>query len=472
MATRLVNNTTFLGEARAAQATSPARVHGPRLCTQWLRILKVAQMFSPQHQQVQEIAQEMVVFINEILTTLDEKRLTLQVATQNIFLNSELIPFEQSHYSRSVFLRDTFGALGINTIMCEQGVRAGAIVAFVQETIQTLNEDKQCKRFEQAEFLASYNEEEQGEEVNTDLRMEILGLYAGLLVKSAVYFEQVSRVKVPSAKHVKRLIQKITDRFDDHRGVFVGMIHLKLVKSTPFVHAVNTALYAMLIAHQLKLPRTDIVRVGMTSMTQDIHKLRGTFDEPDDIEVGKPSHFKTNMTSVTMLSEMGSRDVLSALRLVTGYERGFPQGLPLPQDWYDEELTPHLLTRIVELAKHYDMLTRGVGTHVQKSDMALQTIMGSMGSHYDPNLTRLFINIIGVYPVGAVVLLSTGERALVMKSPTLAPSQAVANRPTVKVLDDLGRVMDLSHVTHRKVSIVEIVEDLPVLEQPGALFLF
>lgn len=473
MATRLVNNTTFLGEARSARSTGPARVHGPKLCTQWLRIIKIAQMFSPQHKQVQEIAQEIADSVNAILASINEKRLTLQLTKQNIFLNSELIPFEQSHHSRSVFLRETFGAIGLNTIMCVQGIRAGAIVAFIQEVTRVMDaKDQTLTQFEQPEFLASHKKEEEEEGVNTDLRMEILELYAGLLIKSAVYFHQVSRVKVPSAKHVKRLIQKITDRFDDHRGVFIGMIHLKLVKDTPFVHAVNTALYGMLIAHQLKLPRTDIVRVGMTSMTQDIHKLRGTFDEPEEIEVGKPSHFQTNMTSVTMLSEMGSRDVLSALRLVTGYERGFPQGLPLPKNWYDEELTPHLLSRIIELAKHYDMITRGVGTQAQESDMALQTIMNSMGSHYDPDLTRLFINIIGVYPVGAVVMLSTGERALVMKSPTLAPSQAVADRPTVKVLDDLGRVMDLSHVTHKDVSIVEVVEDLPSVEQPGALFLF
>ena len=471
MATRLINNTTFLGDARAAKATSPARVHGPGLCTQWMRILKIAQMFDPQHRQVQEISQAIAEQINDLIRTLNDGRLTLQFSGQNIFLNSELIPFEQSHYTRSVFLREAFESVGVNTLTCHQGVRPGAIVAFVKQLDSALKNDTTFVEFEHPGISASYTHEEE-EAIDDDLRMEVLGLYAGLLVKSAVYFDQVSKVKVPSAKHVKRLIQKITDKFEDHRGVFIGLIHMKVVKNTPFVHAVNTALYAMLIAHQLNFPRTDIVRVGMTSMTQDIHKLRAMFEEPEEIEVGKPSHFKTNMTSVTMLSEMGAQDVLSALRLVTGYERGFPQGLPLPQSWYHEELTPHLLSRIIELSKHYDMITRGVGTPQQESDLALQTIMNNMGSHYDPDLTRLFINVIGVYPVGSLVLLSTGERALVMRSPTLAPSQSVANRPTVKVLDDVGRVMDLSHVNHREISIVKIIEDVDPLEQPGALFLF
>ena len=472
--TRLLNSTSFLTEGQTRKTESAAAQFGTKLCGEWMKILRVTDLFPVEHPQVAMAVQGMIYALEEAFEQFKEDHFSLQMTEKNIFLNGDLIRFDESQYSRSVFLRETFQSISINIITCRMGIGSGEVLAFLQR----FKEAKLKMRvglgdFAQPNLIFEFKREEiQDDPTRLDEKRAIVEMYAGLVIKCAIYFHQIKRVKAPSAKHIKRLIQKMTDEFDEYSNVFVGLIQLKIIKDQPFIHAINTAIYAMLIAHRVGLKRSDIVRVGMTAITQDIHRIRNPLEDDDQIELGQVSHFKTNMTSVTMLSEMGSQDVLSALRLVTSYERGFPYNKPLPDDWYMQELSPHLLSRTVELANHYNMLSTGIGTEKLESDMALQTIMNSMGSHYDPDLTKLFINVVGVFPVGSAVLLSTGEQALVVRSPSLAENKSVANRPTVRLMDGSERLIDLSADEHRSVRIVEILKDEDVEEPPSAVFLF
>jgi hypothetical protein len=53
------------------------------------------------------------------------------------------------------------------------------------------------------------------------------------------------------------------------------------------------------------------------------------------------------------------------------------------------------------------------------------------GQHFDPILIKVFINILGIYPVGTLLRLDTGELALVVSS----PSREFSKRPLVCVLE-------------------------------------
>jgi cysteine synthase A len=55
------------------------------------------------------------------------------------------------------------------------------------------------------------------------------------------------------------------------------------------------------------------------------------------------------------------------------------------------------------------------------------------GARYDPILVKAFINCLGVFPVGSLVLLSSGELAVVVNA---SPDPATLDRPTVKVIAD------------------------------------
>ncbi|MFU8806095.1 MAG: hypothetical protein ACNA8W_19945, partial [Bradymonadaceae bacterium] len=275
-------------------------------------------------------------------------------------------------------------------------------------------------------------------------------------------------------KEIKRLVQRITDHIDEHGDAFVGLINMKLMTGQDFVHATNCAVYSMVLAHAVRLSPPDIVRCGMTAIAQDIDKL-DTDSSDVQMEVGDKSHFDTNLASVITLSQTGTRDVLSALRLVTNYERGFPYNRPLPVSWYQDGLKPHLLSRIIEIARDYDVLTQGYEElEPLKPDMALQALMERIGSHYDPILTKLFINALGVYPVGCVVRLNDGRQALVIRSSDLRASDGLsqAARPVIRMLDGSEEIVDLSKDSNSGLSIERILQDDEVKTRPSAFLLF
>lgn len=476
--TTIAQTTSFLAEKQDREDDSAAKLVGPRLVNELVRLFKNSDIFGVEHQQLREMATETTSWLGECFQTYKEEEFSLQMTSQNIFFNGQLLKFEENQYARSVILRAIFLTFSINQLTFERGIGPGELIAMLK-AVKEVREGKSggLEGFSQPHLkLTAVGHRDLEDLAEADERRVVIELYAGLIIKCAVYFHQLQRTSSASARHIKRLVQKIADKFEEHRNVFIGLINLKLIIGQDFVHAVNTALYAMFIAHEVELDRLDLVRVAMTAITQDIHRLRREFDEDEDIELGKPSHFRTNMNSVMMLSEMGSSDLLSALRLVTSYERGFPYNKPLPDAWYREEMRPHLLSRIVELARHYDLLTQGMdGQRPLKSDLALQAISDQMGRHYDPKLTKLFINLVGVYPVGEIVRLSTSERAIVIQSPTVAEStsnKSVAHRPVVRLLDGSERIVDLSAQANHSIRIVEILDRDAVEEQPGAFFFF
>ncbi len=477
--------TGFLKENRQTDHTL-TKVLGPKIITDILRIMHTAKIFGPEHSHVKQICHELSTSMAEAFEDRTEEAFTLQFTDANIFINGQIVKFPEAEFTRSVMVRSMFIAQSINQIKFLKGVEASEWSALVQALSSAEAPKKnQAKKTAKIASLETFDQPHiklravslrNFENLATeDVRSQIVEIYAGLMVKCAQYFEQLKTSSNASARFMKRLIQRATDYFADYRHVFIGLINLKVIQHQDFVHAVNTALYSMFIAQELGLERTELVRIGLTAITQDVDRI--LHQEHEDVqEVGDKSHFKTNMTSVTVLSQMGSTDVVSALRLVTTYERGFPYNKPLPHDWYSEEFRPHLLSRLVEIARHYDILIQGLDENTPLTpDLALQTLSQQMGRHYDPRLTKLFINVIGIYPVGEMVLLSSGEKAIVVKSPNITQAQSnksIAHRPTVKLLNGSNQLIDLAIESNHNIHIVEIVEATEDEQHPGAFFFF
>ena len=471
-----MQHTMFLKERDQVVDDTLLTEVGPAISTFLVRVIKVSTMYTGEHAQVNQAAKQFTDWLAEQFEELREDAFSLQMSDKNFFINGQLLKLDARAFREALKIRETFGEYSINSIILRRGVAAGEIVALVQALRDVRSgELPSLEMFQQPNLKLETVVEQDFDVPDIDERRELIEHYASLLVKCHIYFDRLKKGTTPSSRHIKRLVQKICDTLEDRGDVYVGLINLRLIEGQEFVHAVNTCIYAMMLANAIELGPLDIVRCGMTAITQNIERLRDPLHEDEAFEPGDKTHFNTNLSSVVALSEIGAGDVLSALRLVTSYERGFPFNKPLPEAWYREELKPHLLSRIIEIARHYDILTQGLeGVEASSPDRALKTLMAKMGSHYDPNLTRIFVNVVGIYPVGTVVELSTGDQALVLRSPTLVNNKRLsnANRPIVKMLDGSERVIDLSLQKHAGIRVQRIVEKAERKDNPGAFFLF
>ena len=95
-----------------------------------------------------------------------------------------------------------------------------------------------------------------------------------------------------------------------------------------------------------------------------------------------------------------------------------------------------LLSRILSIADYYDALTssRSYRATPFSPDMALRIMVEVSGTKLDPILLKVFIDMIGIYPVGSFLLLDTGEFGLVSE----VLENAELGRPVVVVLQRQG----------------------------------
>mgnify|MGYP001765210720 CR=1 FL=1 len=94
---------------------------------------------------------------------------------------------------------------------------------------------------------------------------------------------------------------------------------------------------------------------------------------------------------------------------------------------------PHVFSRIVAVADAYDTVTaarRGTAQAL-RPDLAMKWIAVGLGSVYDPVVGKVFLRMMGAYPVGSVVQLDSGELAVVLR-----PPEARVDRPVVQVVRD------------------------------------
>jgi hypothetical protein len=82
----------------------------------------------------------------------------------------------------------------------------------------------------------------------------------------------------------------------------------------------------------------------------------------------------------------------------------------------ETSIQQHLFSQIVSLADSYEALTAArVYYSVQMpADQAIRILMKKRGSVFNPVLVKAFVNMIGIFPIGTVLKLSSGEVGLVL----------------------------------------------------------
>jgi hypothetical protein len=106
-----------------------------------------------------------------------------------------------------------------------------------------------------------------------------------------------------------------------------------------------------------------------------------------------------------------------------------------PRLHFTDTLT--LFVKILRIADTYDALTadRAYRPRSFSPDEALRMMWERVGVEYDPILLKTFINMMGLYPVGTVLKLDSGELGLVVDY----PNESERTRPQVLLLVDDGQ---------------------------------
>lgn len=182
-------------------------------------------------------------------------------------------------------------------------------------------------------------------------------------------------------------------------------------------HSVNLSVLMSLFGNHRGLSGDILHQTIVGALLHDIGKIL----VPDDV-LHKPGRLTAEEFETMKLHARYSRDILAStegigdIALITAAQHhekldgsGYPEGLK------GDEITEY--GRMVAITDVYDAITADRVYHKGLTPtQGLKKLLEWSGDHLDPLLVKDFIRCIGLYPVGALVLLESGRLGVVIET--------------------------------------------------------
>lgn len=261
------------------------------------------------------------------------------------------------------------------------------------------------------------------------------------------------------------LIAGIADSMLVDADVAIQLMADKVGGDDVYVHSLNVAILAMILARELKAPPAAIKLLGLGALLHDIGKA----DLPDRVArksgpltQAEQSVFQLHCEKgVVMAQAMG---VASEVRAIIEQHHEHADGSGYPRKLIGTQLS--LLVRIVALVNAYDNLCNPVDPQRSLTPHeALSILYGQRRAQFDNTVLTTFVRCVGIYPPGTVVALSNGTLGMVVSVNSSRPL-----KPTVLVYDpavpkETAIVVDLEQEPD-----VSVASTLRPQQLPAAVF--
>lgn len=244
--------------------------------------------------------------------------------------------------------------------------------------------------------------------------------------------------KTLNFKQAKRAIQNIVDLMMQDEPIMLGLTTLRCHDQYTHNHSVNVSLLSMALGNRTGYSKVDLADLGLAALFHDVGKCAISLDI-----LNKPGEFTKEeweimqshpVEGVLTLIELRSIENVPARMASASFEHhmnydlsGYPK-LAVP--WAQS-----LSSRIVTIADCYDAMTssRVYRREPMSPANVLKFMFNKSGQSFHPTLLKLFVNCVGIIPIGSLVVLDSEEFAVVLKP---AVNKTDGERPVVKVITD------------------------------------
>jgi putative nucleotidyltransferase with HDIG domain len=197
-----------------------------------------------------------------------------------------------------------------------------------------------------------------------------------------------------------------------------------------FTHMVNVSILAMAQARAVGIDGKLLREFGISALMHDIGKVR----TPKEI-LNKPDKLTDEEFAIMRRHVVDGAEILRRTpeMPVLAPVVAFEHHLRLDGSGYPRAVTRESLnlgSMLCAIADVYDaMRSQRVYQQAHPTDRILAVLKRNEGAQLDQNLVRRFVQLLGIYPPGNLVRLSTGEVAVVLRVHAPDP-----HRPRVRVL--------------------------------------
>lgn len=404
---------------------------GNNLATKFHVLMRISQIYDSKNVALQQFAQESLQAINAMIRR--EGTLSLKIVRNDLFFNEQRLRYSVEGFTSFKYLITQWRKRLIGEVIFKGQINEEILKEFIyrlmhleegrKENADRINEEMTRRDM----FMIQVNalETVEGEEDPAFCRED--QREAG----KKVFFETVGAIKgvithIRGNQHadvrkLKRLAQKSVRLVMEDESILLGMTTIKNYDEYTFNHSVNVSIYSLAMGRRLGLSRKILTELVITALLHDIGKSKvprevlnksGPLDQQEWGLMKK--HSLMGVEVVLNLKQLGEVNPRLVIGIFDHHLKNDPSGYP---KLFRRKETG-LFGRIIQIADAYDAMTtpRVYRKNPYTPEQALAVMLRERTVQFDPILLKIFIGLVGIHPIGSLVLLDSRELGIVYKS--------------------------------------------------------
>ena len=489
---------SFGGQGVGPDAADPGdgelgklRTHGKDLVNYFFMSLRTLSIHEPSNQAVQQPLsrlRDVLVELSALVNVIHFIAVEGQVYLNDLRIRMEAAAYDNVRYLVSIMERHGIGGISFERPVAADDLR-DLVLLLLKHKPDKEHEDEPLEsiraalraadipgvNFDQPYFYKAAESDvgmEQGE-TRGDQETAALAYSKGVLAVKD-YFRAVEAAEAANPLRIRKIVHDLVDVADAKPEDFLRLHTIHGVEDPYYNHCVNVASLAVAIGRHLGLSKVEMAELGSSSMFHDVGYAAL---EREALESGRELSDDERMREHTIagfkaLLRQGEYSLSLLRRLLVTLEHHMhfkrPGGFP---NLGSKRLSVY--TRILQVADHYDALvTPSEDTPGLLPVKALERIVSSAGTVFDPLVVKALIHVVGRYPYGSLVKLSTGEMGVVTSGGRDADS---FSKPMVMIVRNAdgsecdAREVDLREKGTLRRRIVEVLDPFSEGVTPHAI---
>jgi uncharacterized domain HDIG len=248
------------------------------------------------------------------------------------------------------------------------------------------------------------------------------GLYGQAIGYARKFIDDVRAGKPFDFSEATPLVNGFIDSVFRNESAAAAIGRLKSFDEYTYTHCINVSILAVILGRKLGYAREKLEVLGIAGLFHDVGKAtipEAILNKPGKLTDEEMAVMRTHpLRGYKLLREQKDIPVEVLRGCLEHHEKhdgsGYPRGLK------GDAISDY--SRLLAVVDVYDALT---SRRVYKEPMPPGKVLGMMYTwrvtDFHPNIVEQFIKSLGVYPVGSLVRLSSGDHAVVVDHNPAAP---------------------------------------------------
>lgn len=418
---------------------------------------KVSKIYDPTNQIVQTQTHILFSLLETVIRQESEVSFLLRQST--LFFNGSRIRFAFNNYDLSRFLGGEMRRRGIGLInflpgLTEDEIKSCLLLLARKPSRLETSFEEFTQDLTQRRILHIYVEPPSPHDIFQGGEREAIRIFFMGIAHLKEVFEKFKRGEALPINITRRLMHSLFSHIVNDEAFALGLTNIKNFDDYTLNHSLNVCILSIALGRRLGLDKNELTDLGIAAFFHDYGKMeipKEILDKPGKLETAERKLIETHpQLGAEMLLRLKETSALPVEAINVAMEHHIKEdlnGYPL----YQKKKNISFYSKIVKVCDVFDALTtqRPYRAHTYTREEALAVMVVDAGVGFDPIILKVFVQMMGLYPVGSLVQLDTRELGIVFEP---NPEPSLSNRPKVRLITDPigkkigGEIVDLTEV--------------------------